>query len=358
MTVPSLLLIALAASGCQGVKDTGFPTTAPPGAGDSAAPDSAPADSGETGETAAPPEPGWRGEEADAGFGHALAWDGERLYAGAPWGEGRVYALGEEGIEEGVTALVLAGEPALGVALAVDGGDLVAGAPLSGGGLLATADGALAAGEPGEVLGGRLMMSAGGLVATTSAGLWRGGERIALGARPGGLAERDGALVAGLPRGESALWIEDGDEGILLARPGARDEAGYALCAADLDGDGGVDLAVGAPGAGRVYLLLGDPGGWELSEAPHLEGGGRFGHALACAEGALFVGDPMYGEDLQGAVWAFEGDPTGWSVGAPAAAGEHTGGNLGAALLWTGEALFAGAPGADEGRVLQVLPQQ
>ncbi|MCK6522948.1 hypothetical protein L6R49_16095 [Myxococcota bacterium] len=86
----------------------------------------------------------------------------------------------------------------------------------------------------------------------------------------------------------------------------AGDEAGWAMCGADLNHDGADDLAIGAPGAGKVYVLYGPltPGEMELSDADlTLTGasGSELGYALLCADlnddgGAdLAVGAP--GED-------------------------------------------------------------
>jgi hypothetical protein len=114
-----------------------------------------------------------------------------------------------------------------------------------------------------------------------------------------------------------SLWYEDLLTG---SSSGPWEQFGSALSAADFDGDGAVDLAVGAPGetvgglagAGAVFVLRGNAGNG-LEEPGHLvitetldppEAGDLFGNALAAGRLAghgnadLAIGVPH--EELQG----------------------------------------------------------
>ncbi|MBK9367777.1 MAG: FG-GAP repeat protein [Deltaproteobacteria bacterium] len=67
------------------------------------------------------------------------------------------------------------------------------------------------------------------------------------------------------------------------------DEAGWAMCGGDLNHDGADDLAIGAPGADRVYVVYGPltPGEHKLSDADlTLSGssGSELGYALLCTD--------------------------------------------------------------------------
>ena len=69
------------------------------------------------------------------------------------------------------------------------------------------------------------------------------------------------------------------------------DEFGAAVVLADLNEDGCSDIIVGAPGAsggaGRVYVVLGAPDGFQKADGQTLDGGAtsgdRFGSSLAIA---------------------------------------------------------------------------
>ena len=69
----------------------------------------------------------------------------------------------------------------------------------------------------------------------------------------------------------------------------AGDEAGWAMCGGDLNHDGADDLAIGAPGADRVYVVYGPltPGEHKLSDADlRISGasGSELGYALLCTD--------------------------------------------------------------------------
>jgi hypothetical protein len=85
------------------------------------------------------------------------------------------------------------------------------------------------------------------------------------------------------------------------------DEFGAAVVLADLNEDGCSDIIVGAPGAsggaGRVYVVLGAPDGFQKADGQTLDGGAtsgdRFGSSLAIARNSsstgfdLWVGAPL-----------------------------------------------------------------
>ncbi|MBS2011558.1 MAG: PD40 domain-containing protein [Deltaproteobacteria bacterium] len=102
-------------------------------------------------------------------------------------------------------------------------------------------------------------------------------------------------------------------------------ELGRTLAGCDFDGDGFSDLAIGAPGQDRVFVMLGKTGPYQT-----LSGTGRFGAALAAGDFNgdgrcdLAVGSPREARPgpttrpvAAGAVRVFFGTPSGLNVGAP-----------------------------------------
>ncbi|MEY3213805.1 MAG: hypothetical protein RIT28_4286, partial [Pseudomonadota bacterium] len=281
----------------------------------------------------------WEGVTAGGGLGTSLAAGGDARFAAAPWADGgAVWRLGAEDQLELVPGAV---SGAFGRGLAVHDGALVVGAPLAeaGSGLL-WRDGVVTPGGPGELLGGVVRSTALGLVASVQGGARQDALVIPLGARVTDAAALQGALILGTPTAEHAVY--DVATGVGISRLSAQDEAGSAICVADLDLDGEDELAVGAPGAGVVVVL--EVGQRALAEGRLIQGnGGRFGQALACGAGLLVIGAPLEGEGQRGAVYAVEaGDEALVSLGV----GEADGAELGAAvLIEAGGAVFAGAPG-------------
>ncbi|WP_242894728.1 FG-GAP repeat protein [Actinomadura litoris] len=88
---------------------------------------------------------------------------------------------------------------------------------------------------------------------------------------------------------------------------GDHDRLGSALAAGDLDGDGSADLAAGAPGAGTVLLLRGRRLRARTLTAP-LAPYSRFGGALTVRGGTLVVGAPG-ADGFGGAVFELTGTP-------------------------------------------------
>ncbi len=310
---------------------------------------SAPPDSNtETGETDVR---SWHGESPGGGLGASVVALDDLAWAGAPWGEtGAVWELSTG--QCSVFPEVM--QATLGFALALShDGHLAAGAPLGdlGAGHIAVSTGTTLTGTGGDLRGGALawgeeLWSVGGST------LWHPTDPITLPERAGALGLLDGRPLIGLPRGPDALWFD----GVTWPRLEDQDEAGFALCVSDLDGDGIDDVVVGAPGSGRVHLLFGSTDSWDLSERVLTGPGGRFGHSLACAEETLLVGAPLAAEG-RGAVWLLEGSPETWQVDEATAEGRQAGEHFGAALALEAGAMWIGAPIADEGagRVDQLM---
>lgn len=292
----------------------------------------------------------YAGARADEGYGSRILVTAFGLVVGAPFrGEpggapdGRVYT-GETATQEGGDGAML------GAALAGRGdGSVILGAP--GIGAVRTLDGETLLAEDG--LGGVLAARGDHWVASTAIGAVReDGARLDWDRRPDALAlDEDATVWAGFARGDIALRAGDRT----VSRASATDEAGFAFLLADVGADGEEDLVVGAPGAGFVYVL--DPAALpaSLAEATAIgPGAGRFGAALAVgADGVLYVGAPMAGESVAGAVYAVaEGSASErWTGDAP-------GDQLGFSLAAGRASLAMGAPGAADavGSVRTVLP--
>ncbi len=277
------------------------------------------------------------GEQADEGFGTRVLATDDRLVFGAPFFSAGGVGAGRVATSDGASLL---GE---------DGAFL-------GAGLAALADGTVLVGAPGagrvttlagdvllelEGAGGVLAARGAAWVASTAVGVVdHTSARTDWDRRPDALAiDAAGAVWAGFARGEGA--VRSGARTITRAAVG--DEAGYALLLADLDGDGAEELVVGAPGAGVIYVLPPDDLPASLADAAAIgPGTGRFGAALAAGpDGTLYVGAPMAGDGVEGAVYRVrDGAAEPWLAGAT------PGDQLGVALSFGRGTLVAGAPGA------------
>lgn len=131
-----------------------------------------------------------------------------------------------------------------------------------------------------------------------------------------------------------------------LTGESAGDEAGWAMCMADLSGDGMGDLVLGAPyedtgatGAGAVYVVFGPvTGAVSLADAVHIEGG-DVGDSLGWS---LAAGSDVTGDGIDDVVMgAYRADGTVPDLGAAyvLAGPISTGASLAdAAAIWQGEA--------------------
>ena len=271
------------------------------------------------------------------GFGSTLAI-GSSVFVGAPnTSRGRVYSISPA---TGVSLFFEEPTPgAAGSALAFRTDDeLLIGAPLFNDGAGRIYSNTEALQDGGRVLGGRILARGQDLLFTESLGLWENGVYRSVENRIFALEKWGALTVLGHPIGDPALLI--GEEGIPRETP--YDELGYAICAANFDDDEESELAVGAPGSGKVYIFnLGN----SLGEASVLElGEGRFGHALACKDHLLLVGSPSFGDDLRGAAWCFEGSMDTWSIDEPTFQGQAWE-QLGAAVAVGTKSMVIGAPG-------------
>ncbi len=176
-----------------------------------------------------------------------------------------------------------------------------------------------------------------------------------------------GAPGASHPGGfrTGAVFVRSGASGKLLRRDEGAffgDEFGATITTAftDLDGDGVIDYAVGAPGRGVVRVISGKKGATIETIVPPLPPSARFGAAIGRlaqphggASGGFAIGAPLddaAGEDA-GSVWLWQDGALLGVVQGPAA-----GARFGAAIaphlsLPTGDRLVVGAPGvAVDGR--------
>jgi hypothetical protein len=296
-------------------------------------------------ESAPPSGEGWEdvtllshlAPETGDGFGSSLA-TGPQLLVGAPnTPHGRLYTVNSDGPS------LLFEEPTAGaggtaVAWATTGEALM-GAPLANGAQgVVYADGVIWK-EGGRVLGSRILVREEVVLIAESAAVWFGEELLEMPHRIGGLALWGGTPVAGHPFGDLAL----SGAGISLTRAQAQDQAGYAICTANFDDDPEDEIALGAPGAGRVYVV--NPGE-DLASAWSIElNEGRFGHALACRDHLIAIGAPTAGTDLSGAVWCLSGNHDTWTLEQPTLQGEPWQ-QLGFAVALGPRELAAGGPGS------------
>ena len=261
--LPALMALTALAAGCKGRDPE------PPGVG------GADGDGSTTGA-------GWEGSatgvEERAGFGSALAFSAGSLWIGAPHGaRGALYELTDV---EG-PALILQGDGRLGAFLSSGSGGVVVGAPLAEVGeasLLGTDGRALLQGGPSAALA-----TIGGpedwVAAVASGSLDANGQGADSPSRPGSLARAGAVIGLGLPLGPDSLSLSTGSR---LPRPGAQDEAGFALGAGDIDGDGEIEWILGAPAGRAVQILSSDLSTIEQTlTAPEAA---RFGAALAVAD--------------------------------------------------------------------------
>lgn len=164
-----------------------------------------------------------------------------------------------------------------------------------------------------------------------------------------------------------------------FATPASSDLFGMSLVAADFDGDGFDDLAVGAPGAdgqGAVYLYRGSRAGLvpavaltAMTDSGNLRfNGADYGAALAAADlnhdgtPELIVGAPFDRANVSanpcGGVYTYrlQGAPDLLARWSPSGAQCHAGAEAGAALAGTsrsgpaGKLIVVGGPGADSDR--------
>jgi hypothetical protein len=280
------------------------------------------------------------GELPGEGFGARVLLAGDEIVVGAPfWAEagsrvsGRVAATGGARLAGGDQAF-------LGAGLAWADGAVIVGAP--GSGRVTTLAGDVLQTRAG--LGGVLVAGSGRWYASTPDGAMRDdGATTDWGERPSALAvDTAGAPWGGFARGSVAF--RSPERGVGRASTG--DEAGFSLLFGDVDNDGTEDLVVGAPGAGVVYIL--DPSALpsSLADATAIgPGTGRFGASLALGmDGVLYVGAPMAGSDVAGAVYAVRNRVYTLFREGPAPRDE-----LGASLSAGRGTLVIGAPGTDDG---------
>ena len=231
-------------------------------------------------------------------FGFSLDASGS-LLVGAPEGIlGRVYEVHGTALE-----MVFEEEEfgAAGFSVARDSsGSPYIGAPLADGGRgILSRDGEIFK-EGTRALGAHVQFSNGQLLVSESKAYWVHDEVLELPNRLSSSAVWNGEWIIGSATGPSALHQGQ----TTWSRKENGDLAGFAVCAANFDNDPEQELAIGAPGIGKVGLI--DPGE-RLDQASWFgPGHGRFGHSIACEDGLLLVGAPTYGANLAGAAWLVE----------------------------------------------------
>lgn len=298
-------------------------------------------DTSTTGESGSPPDPDRtivEGPDGDAGFGSAVAVDGDRIWVGAPHGsEGVVYSVVDDALEP-----LLNGGGRLGSAIAVTPTGLWIGAPLSDDGAGAVFD------ENGELVlagtGSTGLALAGGATPAVAVGTgWTrpDGDGATTPSRPTSIAVAGDRVGIGMARGDIMLQVGD----LTAARNATHDEAGFSLAAADLDGDGDAEWILGAPGADAVYVL----NSTTLETVITLtEIGGGFGTAVAACDPdgdgrhSLLVGAP--GADGTAGRVVHYSDPMS-DTEADTWSGDVPGRFLGFALACGDAGLVLGAPG-------------
>lgn len=287
-----------------------------------------------------------QGTELDDGFGSALIAESGFVWIGAPHGaQGRVYTW-----TDSVLTLAIEGEGRAGSHLALTPSGPWIGAPLAGpsAGQVIRPDGTVV--ETGEPNAGIALSSAGGGAYGFANG-WSAadGRSETLPARPAAIAEANGIIGAGMPFGPVSFTAGTGS----IERLTPSDEAGFALLAVDIDGDGTSEWLLGAPGAGRVTAHRSA----DLGAMRTWSGAGRFGSAMAVCDlngdgtDDLVVGAPLDGEN--GRIhWfpSFSEASVSLEVEWPEARGRGT------ALDCRNGALFIGSPGDHEvfGRVERI----
>jgi len=279
------------------------------------------------------------GPDVDSGFGSTILVEGERVWVAAPHGDkGVVYRVKSDGLSE-----VVSGQGRVGSSLAMGPSGIWIGAPLRSGGLGSVIDAngdelvgglgntglALAGGNPVIVAHGTgTTESTGALSATTE--------------RPTSLARIGSTVAVGTASGTTALQVD----GRSLARPSPNDEAGFAMAAGDLDGDGTQEWILGAPSAGMVHIVDAD----SLSIMYSIQSvDGGFGASLATCDltgdgrDDLVVGAPS-AELTKGAVHLFT-SPSEDTSPARTWTGTELGDRLGQAIDCSSRVLAMGAPG-------------
>lgn len=141
----------------------------------------------------------------------------------------------------------------------------------------------------------------------------------------------------------------------------AGDRLGASVALGDADGDGKLDLVVGAPGsdagAGRIYLIS-DVGGLsstpDLGKVPSLAGatGEQLGAAVAIVGGAIVAGAPGSAAESAGALHRIGGVPLAITASATGTAGAQ----LGRLVDGIDGVIAAAAPGS--GKVYVIDPSE